>query len=449
MVQAERIQKLNDKSVRKGRYVLYWMQASQRAAGNHALQRAVARADELALPVVAAFGLMDDYPEANERHYAFMLEGLAETAAALEKRGIRLVLRRGAPADVALRLADDAAVLIADRGYLHHQRKWRRQVGRRAPCRVEQVESDAVVPVRAVSDKQEYAARTLRPKQEALWETYLVPLEEAEPMRDSLDLRLKGEEIDVDALLPALRLDRSVRRTGHFVGGLSQARTRLRQFIADKLARYADERNDPSLDIQSHMSPYLHFGQISPLEVALAVRDADAPAKAKDAYLEELLIRRELAVNYCFHQPKYDSYQALPGWARATLRKHRDDARPVVYTLRQLEAAETYDPYWNAAMREMLVTGKIHNYMRMYWGKKIIEWTRRPRTAFRWMLGLNNRYFLDGRDPASYANVSWCFGLHDRPWAERDVFGTVRYMSAGGLERKFDIAAYVRWAESL
>jgi len=449
MVQAERIQALNDKPLRKGRYVLYWMQASQRAAGNHALEHAVARADELGLPVVAAFGLMDDYPEADERHYAFMLEGLVETAEALEKRGIRLVLRRGAPAEVALRLADDAAVLVADRGYLRHQRKWRRQVARRAPCRVEQVEADVVVPVRAVSNKQEYAARTLRPKHMRLWETYLVPLGERDPKRDSLGLKLKGEPIDADALLESLNLDRSVRRTGYFVGGVSEARERLKRFIADKLPRYADERNDPSLDIQSHMSPYLHFGQISPLEIALAIRDANAPGKAKDAYLEELLIRRELAINYCFHQPKYDSYTALPGWARAALRAHADDDRPVVYTLERLEAAETYDPYWNAAMREMVVTGKMHNYMRMYWGKKIIEWTRRPRTAFRWMLGLNNKHFLDGRDPTSYANVAWCFGLHDRPWAQRDVFGTVRYLSAGGLERKFDISAYVRWAESL
>ena len=249
--------------------------------------------------------------------------------------------------------------------------------------------------------------------------------------------------------VPELDLDRSVPPTGRFHGGTSRARGLLGAFIADKLNRYDAERSDPSLAIESHMSPYLHFGQISPLEIALAVRDVAAPRKDRDAYLEELLVRRELACNYVYYTESYDRWAALPRWARATLRKHQSDDRPYVYKLAELEAARTHDPYWNAAMREMTATGKMHNYMRMYWGKKIIEWTNSPRTAFRWMLALNNKYFLDGRDPASYANVAWCFGLHDRPWAERDVFGTVRYMSAGGLERKFDIDAYVRQCENM
>jgi len=193
------------------------------------------------------------------------------------------------------------------------------------------------------------------------------------------------------------------------------------------------------------MSPYLHFGQISPLEIALAVRRSRVRDRAnKDAYLEELLVRRELAINFVFYNRRYDVYASLPRWARATLKAHRHDRREHVYTLRQLEAAETHDPYWNAAMTEMRLTGKMHNYMRMYWGKKILEWTRTPAAAFRRALDLNNRYFLDGRDPASYANVAWCFGKHDRPWKQRPVFGTVRYMNAAGLERKFDMDAYVR-----
>ncbi len=460
MIHPERIHALNDAEPRDGRYVLYWMQASQRADSNHALEHAIRRADEQKLPVLACFGLTDDYPEANERHYAFMLEGLSETEASLAQRGIRLVVRLGHPPDVAAGLAAEAAWVVCDVGYLRHQRAWRRQLARAVACPVVAVETDVVVPVREASDKAEYAARTIRPKLHRQWDRYLVPLEQTRPKRDSLELELPEARSgtlnsprragdDLRRLLSELDLDRSVPPTGRFHGGTSRARGLLGAFIADKLNRYDAERSDPSLGIESHMSPYLHFGQISPLEIALAVRDAAAPRQDRDAYLEELLVRRELACNYVYYTESYDRWAALPGWARATLRKHQSDDRTHVYKLAELEAARTHDPYWNAAMREMMATGKMHNYMRMYWGKKIIEWTNSPRTAFRWMLALNNKYFLDGRDPASYANVAWCFGLHDRPWAERDVFGTVRYMSAGGLERKFDIDAYVRQCENM
>ena len=458
MIHPERIQALNDRPVGDGRYVLYWMQASQRANCNHALEHAIRRADERSLPVVVAFGLTDEYPEANERHYAFMLDGLAETARALDERGVRLVVRRGSPPEVAADLAADAALVVADRGYLRHQRQWREQLAEGVDCRVEQVEADVVVPVETVSDKAEYAARTIRPKHRRHWDAFLRPLEETTPKRESLGLRLppagNSESRDLDAsdadgILASLDIDRSVPRSGRYLGGASRAEERLGAFIADKLSRYADERSDPSLDIQSHMSPYLHFGQISPLSIALRIRDASAPAAAKDAFLEELLIRRELAVNYVRFDHRYDRYDGLPEWARGTLAAHESDARPEVYNRPRLEKCDTHDPYWNAAMREMVVTGKMHNYMRMYWGKKIIEWTRSPKGAFGTMLALNNAYFIDGRDPASYANVGWCFGLHDRPWTERDVFGTVRYMNDRGLERKFDIDAYVKWTEGL
>ncbi|MBS3734841.1 MAG: deoxyribodipyrimidine photo-lyase [Phycisphaerae bacterium] len=451
MIEPQRIQALNDAPVaRDRRCVLYWMQASQRAGSNHALEHACRQADELKLPVVVCFALTDDYPDANERHYAFMLEGLTETAAQLEQRGVRFVLRRGRPPEVVADLAEKAALIICDAAYLRHQRQWRRQVARTADCRVERVEADVVVPVAVVSDKTEYAARTIRPRHRRHWERFLTPLEQAGPRRDSLAMRLDGlPPDDSAALLARLDIDRSVQRTDHYHGGTRRARQRLKAFVRDALGRYVDERSDPSLGVASRLSAYLHFGQIAPVEIACAVRDADVPEPAKEAYLEELLIRRELAVNFAFHNPQYDRWRGLPSWARATLEAHKSDARPAVYTFAQLEAGDTHDAYWNAAMREMVVTGAMHNTMRMYWGKKIIEWTRSPRTAFRWMRTLNNRYFLDGRDPSSYANVGWCFGLHDRPWAERDVFGTVRYMSAGGLERKYDIDSYVRQCAAL
>jgi len=449
MIQAERIQRLNDAPIGGGRYVLYWMQASQRAGCNHALEFAIEQANELGLPLLACFGLTDDYPDANARHYHFLLHGLAETAAALADRGVQLLVRRGSPPEVALELSADAAAVVTDMGYLRHQRKWRRHLAREAHSRVTRVESDVVVPVRVASDKEEYAARTIRPKLHRAWGGYLVPLEARQLRRDSLDMELDGADVSQpDRLLDSLEVDRSVVPSAHYPPGRSAGLSRLEGFVADQLRAYADRRNDPSLHIQSDMSPYLHFGQLSALEIALRIREAGDDENTA-AYLEELLVRRELSMNFVWFNERYDSWTSLPSWARATLRAHQSDDRRSVYKRRQLESADTHDAYWNAAMREMTLTGKMHNYMRMYWGKKILEWTRSPATAYRWALAMNNRYFLDGRDPNSYAGVAWVFGKHDRPWQEREVFGTVRYMTAGGLERKFDIDAYVDWVDQL
>ena len=235
-----------------------------------------------------------------------------------------------------------------------------------------------------------------------------------------------------------------------FRGGPSRARQRLADFIAHKLAHYDEKRNAPSKDYLSHLSPYLHFGQISPLYIALQIRDAEnVGSENREAYLEELIVRRELSMNFCHYDPDYDSLACLPDWARETLAAHADDPRTYVYDLAAFEGARTHDPYWNAAQLEMVRTGKMHGYMRMYWGKKILEWTPNPAEAFRIALTLNNRYELDGRDPNGYAGVAWCFGKHDRAWKERAVYGKVRYMSAGGLERKFDIEAYVAQVDQM
>jgi deoxyribodipyrimidine photo-lyase len=234
-----------------------------------------------------------------------------------------------------------------------------------------------------------------------------------------------------------------------YIGGYTEASRRLYLFLKERFLDYYTQRNDPGFDIRSGLSPYLHFGQISPLEIIQKVKEYRGPKKAEEAFIEQLFIRRELSVNYVYYNKEYGSYRGLPRWALKTLEEHASDNRPYEYTTEQLEEAQTHDPYWNAAMKEMMLTGSMHSYMRMYWGKKIIEWSETPHHAFDTMLLLNNTYFLDGRDPNSYAGVAWCFGGHDRPWKEREIFGKVRYMNRNGLERKFDMDAYLSRIEQL
>ncbi len=441
----ERVRRLNDRGDQPGgRYVLYWMQQAQRAHWNHALEYAVAEANDRNLPVLVAFGLTDGYPEATERAYAFLLEGLAETGRAVEARGARFVLRRGGPDAVAADLAAEAAVAVTDRGYLRIQREWRERAARAVVVRFVEVESDVVVPVDTASDHLEFAARTLRPKIGRLMDRYLLPVESAPLRRPAGSLRPAGEDWrDPSALLASLRLDRRAARAPGLRGGAAEARRRLDEFVARRLPRYAEDRNAPADDAGSRLSAHLHFGQISPLEIAWTVHRSGAPAASRDAFLEELVVRRELSMNLVRFHPRYDAYQGLPAWALATLAEHAGDRRPHRYSPRQLEAGETHDPYWNAAQREMVCTGRMTNYMRMYWGKKILEWSASPAEAFATALELNNRYEIDGRDANAYAGVAWCFGRHDRPWTRRPIFGTVRYMNAAGLERKFDMRAYL------
>lgn len=446
-VDPARVHDLNDRPVTPGKYVLYWMQASQRESCNPALEHAIGLANELSLPVVVCFGLVDDFPEANARSYHFLAEGLRDVEAHLARRDILFVTRKGKLPDVPLALARDAARVVCDVGYTAHQRHWRDVLADDAPCRVTQVESDVVIPVGVVSDKHEYAARTIRPKIHKHLKEYLHPLGKRRPKKSSLHLKFPHtlDLSDPAKLVANLKLDPSVPASKQYRGGQLQAHELLNSFVARHLGHYDEARNEPAAAATSRMSMYLHYGHISPIEIALAVRDAAAPGADVDAYLEELIVRRELSVNFCHFVANYATYEALPDWARKTLARHAKDKRPHLYTRDQLEGAKTHDPYWNAAQLELTKTGFMHNYMRMYWGKKILEWTREPEEAFAWTLAINNKYQLDGRDPNSFANVAWIFGLHDRPWGpERPIFGLVRYMNATGLERKFDIDAYVK-----
>jgi deoxyribodipyrimidine photo-lyase len=446
-IEPERIAVLNPKPVQAGEWVLYWMQQSQRPHDNLALEYAISRANQLDLPVLVLFVVMTDYPEANQRHYRFMFEGLAETRQKLARRRIAMVVQKGNPTRRVAGLARRAALLVCDVGYTRHQRSWRQAVAREAPCQTVAVESDVVVPVGLVSTKAEYAARTIRPKISKHLKRFLTPCPRYRPQRSALDLKVKGMNLDdPDTLLTGPGPDRSLSDVSRFFkGGPGRAKKRLRRFIEKHLSHYASHHNQPQTDAISRLSPYLHFGQISPVYMALEIKNAKGIAsESRDAYLEQLVVRRELAANFVYYSKNYDRYGCLPGWARKTLAEHAADPRAYQYDEKTLEAAETHDPYWNAAMLEMQVSGFMHTYMRMYWGKKILEWSFSPEEAFATVLALNNRYFLDGRDPNSYAGVGWVFGLHDRAWSEREIFGKVRYMAATGLERKCDIQAYVK-----
>ena len=445
MVRDNRISFLREGEASDGhgkRYVLYWMQAAQRAEWNHALEFAIERANALGLPVVALFCLTRDFPRANARHYRFMLEGLAETGGALEKRGVKLVARIGDPPKIVAGLARHAAYAVTDRGYLRTERGWRLAASREVRCPFAEVDTNAVVPVEEASDRVEYAAATFRPRVTKKLEEYMVRVHHRRPRHSSMDMRLRSLDLaDTDSVMKRLRPSRAAGPVSAYGGGAREARRRLRRFVSRDLARYHDLARDPAADATSHLSAHLHFGQISPLQIAIEV--ARHPGPGADAFLEQLIVRRELAINMCWFDSRYDSYDALPDWARRTLARHARDKRPYIYSIADLEAARTHDPYWNAAQTEMAATGRMHSYMRMYWGKKIVEWSRTPQEAYAVALALNDKYELDGRDPNGFAGVAWCLGRHDRPWKERPVFGMVRYMNAGGLERKFDMAAYV------
>ena len=448
-VSTERVRRLNASNVKGEKYVLYWMQSSHRVEFNLALEYAFSWANKLDKPLVVFFGLTRSYPAANLRHYAFMLEGLRDVKAQLEDIGVKLVVREQSPELGVTALSKDACLTVVDRGYLKTLRQWYSDAAAKMRCSLVQVEDNVLVPVEEASIKEEYSAATLRPKIQKKRENFLRMPKQQEPKKSSLDLKFDSVDLaDFDAVVSALNVDRSVQKAS-FRGGSREAAKRLVDFLENKLPVYADWRNNPTVDFTSKLSAYLHFGQISPVKIALEVLAADAPDEAKEVYLEELIVRRELAVNYVYFNERYDSFEGLPNWANLTLNKHKADKREYLYTVEDLERAETHDLYWNAAQNQMRLTGRMHGYMRMYWGKKILEWTKTPQDAFKTALYLNDKYELDGKDPIGFTGVAWCFGKHDRPWKERPVFGAVRYMNANGLKRKFDADKYVRQVKNL
>ena len=444
--------------VRTGKPVLYWLQHTQRIDQNYALNEAIRLANEHNTTLRVIFCLLPGYPEANARHYHFMLEGIRELFERLDEMGAEVVLKEGSFADKVIPELENGALLVMDCGYTRFLRRARHEIteaARRLDIGVREVESDVVVPVHAVSEKLEYGARTIRPKLQRLKPAFM-KLEES-PALQNRSKKTGGNSKNVfpepSELIERLNIDRRVGRTAYFAGGEKAALARFNHFLTERLPLY-HRSNDPGLAAASKLSPYLHFGQISPVRMLhrLTEKRMESPAliPAIDAYEEQLLVRRELSFNFVSYEPGYDSFQSMTyPWAYKTMDQHRGDWREYLYKLEDYEALATHDPYFNAAMREMVVTGYMHNYMRMYWGKKIIEWSRDYEEAYNTTVYLNNKYFLDGRDPNSYTGVAWCYGRHDRAWGERPVFGKLRYMNAAGLRRKFAIEDYVRYCEGL
>ncbi len=430
-----------------GKTVVYWMQRAQRALDNPALDLAVQIANALHQPVVIFFAPVPFYPHANWRHYAFVAQGIPDIAERARKRGIGFVLRRY-PDHRLPKFCDEvkASIVIGDENPLREPDHWRGLATKKLTVPLWTVDADVIVPSKLL-EKEQYAARTIRPRLQAKLEQFLQPLRNP---------RAKLEWVKPERL-PALpddgsfditqgwkTLDRSVQPVDSFRGGTGEALKLLRDFVAHKLATYPRRHGKPEVDGTSRLSPYLHFGHISPVTVALAVESADAPRAAKDAYLNELITWRELAVNFAHFNKLYDSIESAPNWAHRTLAEHAKDERPVVYTREQLEAAETHDELWNAAQRQMRYAGWMHNYMRMLWAKKILEWSPSPQEAYQTAVYLNDKYFLDGRDPNGYAGIAWAIaGKFDRPWFERPIYGTIRYMSGDAARKKFDADTYI------
>ncbi len=442
IIYRDRIKILNDKSITSGQYVIYWMQASQRIKWNHALNYSIKLANKYKKPLIIFFGLTDNFPEANLRHYNFMLQGLIKLSKTFEKQGLQFIIQLVSPEKGIKELAKQACFVVVDRGYLKIQKLWRKNVAENINCPLIQIESDVVVPVEKASEKEEFAARTIRPKITKKINDYFQPIHFEKLQIDSFKKIFKSIDIsDIKKLYSNMKLDKTVSPVDNFTGGEQNAEILLKDFLKNKIDNYPEYKNDPNKNFTSNLSPYLHFGQISPLYITNEVNKRDSIGSS--TFLEELIVRRELSINFVFYNPNYDSFNGLPEWSKNSLKKHQSDKREYVYELNDFEKAETHDSYWNAAQKQMIKTGKMHGYMRMYWGKKIIEWTKNPQDAYKIALYLNNKYELDGRDPNGYTGVAWCFGKHDRPWSNRLIFGNIRYMNANGLKRKFNIEKYV------
>ena len=427
--------------------VVYWMQRAQRGRDNPALDVAVNAANALGKPVVVFFAPRP-FPPANLRHYAFLAQGIPDIAEALEKRGVGFVLRRF-PHHSLCKFCDEVrpALVIGDENPIRQAERWRVTVTKKIKAPFWTVDADVIVPTKLL-EKEQYAAHFIRPRLEARLKDFLVALANPKarfPWKKPRFLTsLSVADVTPEFLTEGWKIDRSVESVSHWHGGPTEALRLLKDFVRHKIERYTRDRNRPEVDGTTRLSPYLHFGHIGPHTIALGVHNADAPSATKEAFLNQLITWRELSINLVHFNPNYDNFECGERWAHRTLAKHAKDPRRVLYSEQQLENAGTHDPLWNAAQMQMVSTGWMHNYLRMYWAKKILEWTPSPAQAYQIAVRLNDKYELDGRDPNGYAGIAWSIvGKFDRPWFERPIFGQIRYMSGASAGKKFDSKKYI------
>jgi deoxyribodipyrimidine photo-lyase len=426
------------------------MSRDQRARDNWGLLYAQKMALQSKEALGVVFCLVPEFLGAGIRQYGFMLKGLQETEGYLREKHIPFFLLKGSP-DVELpefvRQRGVSAV-VTDFDPLRIKKMWKKKAAQRIDIPFLEVDTHNVIPCWHASPKQEFAAYTFRPKVKRMLDEFL---EDFPPLKKhSIPWKKKIPRTDWESARKSLKVDRRIEEIGWLESGEKAGTKILNHFVKHKLSDYDVGRNDPNRDAQSELSPYLHFGQISAQRVALEVRKYGLSGQNRDAFLEELIVRRELADNYCYYNENYDNFLGFPDWAKKSLEEHRKDTREYLYPYEQLEQGKTHDGLWNAAQIQMVKTGKMHGYMRMYWAKKILEWTESPEQAQRFAIDLNDTYELDGRDPNGYTGIAWSIGgVHDRAWFNRPIFGKIRFMSAKGARTKFDVEAYISKVESL
>lgn len=439
----------------EGKCVVYWMQRAQRGIDNHAIDLAVHVANELGLPLVVYFAGISNFPHANLRHYVFLNQGLPDIEEDLARRNIAFIMRRAPHESHERFLADvHAAILVGDENPMREPERWRKHLASRIQIPFWTVDTDVVVPSRLI-EKAQYGAYTIRPRLYRLLPEYLHTYEN--PHAKQAWKRPRGfhsDSVHEDMTRDWKDLDRSVLPVDAWHGGTHAAIKRLKLFTGTLLEGYEKQRNHPETDGTSCMSPYLHYGHIGPITIALAIEAATKQhpklKSARDSYFNELIVWRELAINFVRYTPDYDSPSCAESWAKTTIAEHARDEREHIYTLHQLEHAQTYDDLWNAGQTQMVRYGWMHNYLRMYWAKKILEWTPDIATAMKYAIHLNDKYFLDGRDPNGYAGVAWAIlGKFDRAWGTRPIFGKIRYMSGASTGKKFDSRRYIQQMEIL
>ncbi|MEO8736516.1 MAG: deoxyribodipyrimidine photo-lyase [Edaphobacter sp.] len=438
----------------QGECVVYWMQRAQRGVDNHAIDIAAQAANSLSLPLVVYFAAISNFPHANLRHYAFLNQGLPDIEADLAARNISFVMRRS-PGESHEQFLDEvhAALLIGDENPLREPERWRKHLASSINIPFWTVDADVVVPSKLI-EKAQYGAYTLRPRLHRLLPDYLHPYENTHAQHAwRRSHNFHADSVHEDITRGWKHLDRTVLPVDAWQGGTHAALQRLKLFTGKLLETYEAQRNHPEVDGTSCLSPYLHFGHIGPLTIALAV-DAEVKKRphlkqARESYFNELITWRELAINFVRYTPSYDSPDCAEPWAKTTIATHARDEREYIYALAQLEGAQTHDDLWNAAQLQMLHYGWMHNHMRMYWAKKILEWTPDIHTAMEYAVHLNDKYFLDGRDPNGYAGVAWAIlGKFDRAWNERPIFGKIRYMSRASTGKKFNSKKYIEQNQS-